>query len=77
MRFSQNRAWYPGLDTWYSLGKNHITSIFDILFPEGPVLFDPPRRNVGRGAFWSKENYFTTLHFGVNNYRKKALVDEG
>ena len=39
MRFSQNKAVYPVLNTWYSLDKNYITSIFSILFPEGHVLF--------------------------------------
>ena len=43
MQFSQNKAWYPVLITWNSLGKNHITSIFNILFQKGPVLFDSPR----------------------------------
>ena len=42
MRFSQNKAWYTLLNTWYSLVKNYIASIFNILFPEGPVLFDSP-----------------------------------
>ena len=26
IRFSQNKAWYPVLNTWYSLGKNDIIS---------------------------------------------------
>ena len=43
MRFSQNKTWYPVLNTWFSLGKNYIASIFDILFPEEPVLSDSPR----------------------------------
>ena len=42
MWFSHNKAWYPVLNVWYSLGKHYITSIFNILFPEGPVLFDLP-----------------------------------
>ena len=43
MQFSQNKALCLVLNTWYSLGKNCFTSIFSILFPEGPVLFDSPR----------------------------------
>ena len=43
MKFSQNKAWYPILNTWFSLGKNYTTYIFNILFPEGPDLFDSPR----------------------------------
>ena len=40
MRFSQNKAWYLVLDTWNSLRKIYIASIFNISFSKGPVLFD-------------------------------------
>ena len=43
MRFSQNKAWYLVLNTWYSLSKNPMASIFNILFQGGPFLFDSPR----------------------------------
>ena len=43
MQFLQNKARYPILSTLNSLDKKYITSIFKILFPEGPVLFDSPR----------------------------------
>ena len=43
MWISLNKAWYPDLNTKYSLGKNYIVSIFNTLFPEEPILFDSPQ----------------------------------
>ena len=43
MRFSQNKAWYTLLYTWYSLVKNYISHLFLIFyFQRGPFFLKYP-----------------------------------
>ena len=42
MRFSQNKDWYPALNTWNYFFKIISTSIFNVFFTNGLVLFASP-----------------------------------